>query len=278
MTLRVCAVILCFSACVRAIVGPTNSTKSDTQKTDTYLEAYSKSRIEAEKAKQGVVIITAKDGEKKITNRDDSFPGYDYSPSYSSGDHNSFSSSGSSGFSGPSNSYLPPSSYGNPVKFEPEITYNAPTNTYGPPAQNYGPPVHTYGPPAQTYGPPAQQTYGPPAQTYGPPASVYGPPINKPFLPVYGPPLKPTYGVPYTAPGIGFLDKLSLKLDILTIAKLLLKLLIFKKIVTMVAVVCMLLVIPKLISFKKDAGGAPNDEEERQFSRNRTGECFLLFL
>lgn len=290
MALRRCVAILALCACVSAIVGPAgNVTKSAVQKTDSYLDAYSKSRIEAEKAKKGVIIVTAKDGEKKISNRDDSYSGYDYSPPHSGGDSTSFSSSGSSGFSGPSssNSYLPPSSYGAPVKFEPEITYNSPPNTYGPPA-NYGPPAGTYGPPANTYGPPAQTygppapnygppapNYGPPAQNYGPPAQTYGPPAHKP-VPVYGPPPKPSYGVPYTAPGFGFLDKLAFKLDILTVAKLMLKFLIFKKIVTMIAVVCMLLVIPKLISFKKDVGSTNNDEDRKYGDRN--GELFYYLL
>ncbi|KAM3965017.1 uncharacterized protein ACR2FA_000914 [Aphomia sociella] len=264
--------IVSFTVCVNAIVGPGGngtSSKVSSMKTDTYLDAYSRSRIEAEKAKQGVVIITAKDGEKKITNRDDSYSsGYDYTPPYSN--DNTFSSSGSGSFSGPSgtNSYLPPSS--SPVKFESDITYSAPPNTYGPPSPSYGPPAQSYGPPAHTYGPPAQ-TYGPPAHTYGPPAQNYGPPVPKPLPPVYGPPLKPTYGIPYTSPALGFLDKLSLKLDILTIAKLLLKFLIFKKLVTMLAVVCMLLVIPKLISFKKD-GGNTNDEDERRFGNKNLVE------
>lgn len=278
------AIVIALSACASAIIGPGNGTKPNLQKTDTYLEAYSKSRVEAEKAKQGVVIITAKDGEKKISNRDDSYSsGYDYTPSFSN--DNSFSSSASSSVSGPSasNSYLPSSSYGSPVKFESEITYNAPPNTYGPPAHTYGPPAQTYGPPAQTYGPPAQtyglpaQTYGPPAHTYGPPAPSYGPPIHKPLPPplpppIYGPPLKPSYGVPYTAPAFGFLDKLAFKLDILTIAKLLLKLLIFKKLVTMLAVVCMLMVIPKLVSFKKDAPEPSTDEEDRSIHNRNVVE------
>lgn len=267
MALRRCIALLSLCACVSAIVGPPgNITKIAVQKTDSYLDAYSKSRIEAEKAKQGVIIVTAKDGEKKISNRDDSYSGYDYSAPHSGVDGTSFSTSGSSGYSGPSspNSYSPPSSYGPPVKFEPEITYNSPPNTYGPP-------VNTYGPPANTYGPPAVN-YGPPAQNYGPPVQPYGPPVHKP-IPVYGPPPKPSYGVPYTAPGLGFLDKLSLKLDILTVAKLMLKFLIFKKIVTMIAVVCMLLVIPKLISFKKDASPSGNDDEDRKFG-DRNGELF----
>lgn len=264
-----CIAVLSFCACASAILGPAgNGTKS--LKTDTYLDAYSKSRIEAEKAKKGVIIVTAKDGEKKISNRDDSYSSYDYSPSYSSSS-SGFSSSSPSGFSGPpSNNYLPSSDH---VKFESEITYNAPTNSYGPPPQKYGPPAQSYGPPTQTYGPPAP-AYGPPPQSYGPPAPVYGPP--KPLPPVYGPPIPPSYGVPYTAPGLGFLDKLSLKLDILTIAKLLLKLLIFKKIVTMIAVVCMLLVIPKLISFKKSEGNSNDLDDRRSGSFGRSHGKFFF--
>lgn len=268
MELVRCVVALSLCACVCAIVGPSNGTKTN-HKTDTYLDAYSKSRIEAEKAKQGVVIVTAKDGEKKITNREDSYQsGYDYSPP-----SDSFSSGYSSGPS--SNNYLTSSSYGSPVKFSSETTYNSPPNTYGPPSPTYNAP--------QTYGPPSQN-YGPPSQSYGPPAQSYGPPIHKPLppVPVYGPPLKPTYGVPYSTglPGLGFFDKLSLKLDILTIAKLLLKFLIFKKIVTMLAVVCMLLVIPKLIKFKKDdnGGGNYNDEDERKFGSHANGKCPLPYI
>ncbi|XP_013138092.1 PREDICTED: LOW QUALITY PROTEIN: uncharacterized protein LOC106103009 [Papilio polytes] len=279
---RISLTILCLSACAAAIVGPVANSTSKSTKTDTYLDAYSKSRVEAEKSKQGVIIITAKDGEKKISNRDDSYQSvYDYSPPYSNGDNNGFGSSGSSyPDSTTSNSYLPPSSYGPPVKFESDITYNAPPNTYGPPSSSYGPPASSYGPPSSSYGPPASsygppaQSYGPPAASYGPPSNSYGPPIHKPPPPIYGPPLKPSYGIPYTAPGLSFFDKLSLKLDILTIAKLMLKFLIFKKIVTMIAVVCMLLVIPKLISFKKDDGGNgnANDEEDRQFGHSRVVE------
>ncbi|KAG6450878.1 hypothetical protein O3G_MSEX006786 [Manduca sexta] len=276
--LRHCSAILALSACVAAILGPAgNSTKTASLKADSYLDAYSKSRIDAEKAKQGVIIVTAKDGEKKISNRDDSYSsGYDYTPSYSS--DSGFSSSGPSDLSGPSSSYLPSSSHSSStVKFESDITYDAPPNTYGPPSQSYGPPTQTYGPPAQTYGPPAQtygppaQTYGPPAHTYGPSAQTYGPPVHKPLPPIYGPPMKPSYPVPYGAPSLGFFDKLAFKLDILTIGKLMLKFLIFKKLVTMLAVVCMLLVIPKLISFKKD-GNSNKDEDERSFGRSNIEE------
>lgn len=272
MAFRQLVPVLALCACASAIMGPNNGTKS--LKIDTYLDAYSKSRVEAEKAKKGVIIVTASDSEKKIMNRDDSYSsGYDYTPSYSSGD--SGFSSGSTSFSGPSSNYLPSSSYSSPpVKFETDITYNSPPNTYGPPSNNYGPPAQTYGPPAQSY--------GPPVQTYGPPAQIYGPPIHKPFAPVYGPP-KPSYGVPYTSPdiggfGMGLLNKLHLKLDILTIAKLMLKFLIFKKFVTMVAVVCFLLVIPKLINFKKNSNPDNNDEEDRKFGGSNNGELVYFMI
>ncbi|KOB74677.1 Ribonuclease [Operophtera brumata] len=267
MAFRQLLPIMALCACASAITSPSNGTKSSTLKTDTYLEAYSKSRIEAEKAKQGVIIVTAKDGEKKISNRDDSYSsGYDYTPSYSSSD--SGFSSGPTSYSG-SSSYLPSSSYSSPpVNFESDITYNSPPNSYGPPSNSYGPPAKSYGPPAPSY--------GAPPQTYGPPSQNYGPPIYKPLAPVYGPP-KPSYGVPYTAPGIGgfgmgLLEKLHLKLDILTIAKLFLKFLIFKKIVTMIAVVCFLLVIPKLIKFKKGDNDGNYDGEDRTFGDSNAVE------
>ncbi|GBP88102.1 hypothetical protein EVAR_64578_1 [Eumeta japonica] len=168
-------VVLLSATGALAIVGPASKNNTNSLKTDSYLEAYSRSRIEAEKAKQEVIIVTAKDGEKKIANRDDSYNGYDYTPPADSG-FSSFTSQDPSD----SSSYLPPSNYGTPVKFGSEPTYTAPHNTYGPPAPSYGPPAHTYGPPAPSY----------------------GPPIHKPLPPpIYGPPVKPSYGVPYTAPG-----------------------------------------------------------------------------
>ncbi|XP_037969193.2 adhesive plaque matrix protein [Plutella xylostella] len=255
MALISCVVVLTVCACATAIVGPAGNGTKTVHKTDTYLDAYSKSRIDAEKAKAGVIIVTPNDAEKKtpvdkkITNREDTYqPSYDYSPSYPSSDSYS-----ASGYSAPSaNSYLPPSY--NPVKFE-TPTYTAPANSYGPPAPTYGPPAKSYGPPAHSYGPPAH-SYGPPVHKPYPPAPVYGPPVS--------------HGVPYST-GLGFLDKLKLKLDLLTIAKLLLKLLIFKKLVTMLAVVCMLLVIPKIIEFKKGGEKPSHDEEgyERKFGENR---------
>lgn len=104
----------------------------------------------------------------------------------------------------------------------------------------YGVPV--YGPPQQAYGPP------------GPPPSGYGAPLG----PAYGPP--PTgygpmnYGMPYYAPGHWLLDKLKLKLDIFTVGKILLKLLIFKKIVKFFAIICLLLFLPKLKPDTDDHG------------------------
>lgn len=90
--------------------------------------------------------------------------------------------------------------------------------------------------------------YGPPPQSYGPPKPSYGPP---PSYPVYGPP--PTQ---QAARGDWLWDKFHLKFDLLTLGKILLKLLIFKKIVKFIGVICLLMFLPTLIEKKK----AQNEE------------------
>ncbi|KAG5900028.1 hypothetical protein JTB14_009108 [Gonioctena quinquepunctata] len=141
--------------------------------------------------------------------------------------------------------------------------YPAPQPQYGPPVvPNYGPPAPQYGPPIQpVYGPPAPPpAYGPPAPppppAYGPPAPpVYGPPAP----PVYGPPssVQVFYGVPHALGSIW--DKLKLKLTLFTLGKILLKLVIFKKIVSWIAVLCLLLFIPSLKN-KEETSSGSNDE------------------
>ncbi|KAF2884327.1 hypothetical protein ILUMI_21846 [Ignelater luminosus] len=76
---------------------------------------------------------------------------------------------------------------------------------------------------------------------YGPPQHMYGPPAYKPTKPVYEPPPHPvynygpppphSYGIPYAFLE-GLLDKFKLKWDLITLFKILLKLVIFKKIET----------------------------------------------
>lgn len=63
------------------------------------------------------------------------------------------------------------------------------------------------------------------------------------------------------------LNKLKFKLDFFTIGKILLKLIIFKKIVKFIALICLLLFLPKLQSIsEKDEKDEDALEERRQFN------------
>lgn len=117
----------------------------------------------------------------------------------------------------------------------------------------YGPPV-----PGPAYGPPnPPPSYGPPN-----PPPVYGPP------PAYGPAssVQVFYGVPHAM--LSFWDKLKLKLDLFTVGKILLKLVIFKKIVSFIAILCLLLFIPAL----KHKKGGDNYSDEDDMMRRNLGE------
>ncbi|KAL1490829.1 hypothetical protein ABEB36_013456 [Hypothenemus hampei] len=116
-------------------------------------------------------------------------------------------------------------------------------NQYGPiqsPTYQYGPPVRPLG---QEYGPP------PPSQYQPSPNGLYG---EAQYGPVYGQPaaqnLQVFYGVPHAMINVWdrFLNTIKWKLDVFTIGKIILKLVIFKKIVSFIAIICLLLFIPSL--------------------------------
>lgn len=113
------------------------------------------------------------------------------------------------------------------------------------------------------YGPPAQ-SYGPPAQSYGPVQPTYGPPHfpQHPTYPVYGPP--PTQA----ARGDWLWDKFHFKFDLLTLGKILIKLLIFKKIVKFFGVICLLMFLPTLIEKKKAQSDEQTDGFGEEMFRN----------
>jgi hypothetical protein len=85
------------------------------------------------------------------------------------------------------------------------------------------------------------------------------------------PPPPPQYGPPT---GImetvqkgheGFIEKLIKKIDLVLMSKALLKLIIFKKIIKFIAVICLLMFIPVLKKkFEESAGGSGNEDEERK--------------
>ncbi|KAF7264918.1 uncharacterized protein LOC143191661 [Rhynchophorus ferrugineus] len=149
--------------------------------------------------------------------------------------------------------------------------------SYGPPPDSYGPPSPHYGPPAPQYGPPAPQ-YGPPAPQYGPPAPHYGSFAEPAPYPVsaYGPPqnLQVFYGMPHAMVNVWdkLWEKLKFKLDIFTLGKILLKLVIFKKIVSVIAILCLLLFIPSL-KHKKQTNNTDNEDElERKLGTDKKDE------
>ncbi|XP_055711902.1 uncharacterized protein LOC129806748 [Phlebotomus papatasi] len=109
-----------------------------------------------------------------------------------------------------------------------------------------------YEPVKPIYGPPT--SYGPSAPVYGPP-SAYGPPTGY-FR--HGPPKY--YAVQHhRTPRDWLLDKLHFKLDLVTIGKIILKLIIFKKIVKFIAILCLLLFLPKLNMMGSSSSSSDHD-------------------
>ncbi|KAK9874927.1 hypothetical protein WA026_005742 [Henosepilachna vigintioctopunctata] len=139
-----------------------------------------------------------------------------------------------------------------PDSYPPQKSYGPPAPVYGPPQPVYGPPHHV--PPQPVYGPPH---HVPPQPVYGPPQPIYGPP-----QPVYGPPPSNFKGIPYSLIE-SVIDKFKFKLSLFTIGKIILKLVIFKKFVSFVAILCLLLFIPSLKN--KNIMQMPQMDEEQLF-------------
>lgn len=100
----------------------------------------------------------------------------------------------------------------------------------------------------------------------------YLPPATSPPVPVYGPPQTPIYNAPppsfyKPAPPLPyhshdyFWEKLKSKISLFTIGKLLLKLLIFKKIVKFIGVICLLMVLPKIKNLFNDNMNTSMEDE-----------------
>ncbi|XP_035895514.1 uncharacterized protein LOC118504740 [Anopheles stephensi] len=127
---------------------------------------------------------------------------------------------------------------------------------YSVPSANYGPPTGN-----ELYQPAPHKEYGPPPKpVYGPPKPIYGPP---PPPPPSGP---VSHGMPYFSPENWLLSKLKFKFDLFTVGKILLKLVIFKKIVKFIALLCLLFFIPTL----KPSGGGGHSEESSEEDRRRS--------
>ncbi|KAK9308872.1 hypothetical protein QLX08_001286 [Tetragonisca angustula] len=151
-------------------------------------------------------------------------------------------------------------------------SYSLPTRPYS----DFSGSRNSYGPPHQTQ--PPRGTYGPPHDDHSPYGGEYA------SVGVYSQP-QPAYGVPHVAygapqgiteslhlgfPSIDFSWPFALKLNAFTLAKILLKLVLFKMIVKFIAVICLLLFIPKLeikktikkVSVQNNAQDDDDDDED----------------
>ncbi|XP_043274417.1 uncharacterized protein [Venturia canescens] len=156
----------------------------------------------------------------------------------------------------------------------PQITYGSPTpqTSYGSPSPqtSYGSPspqVQIYGLPNHSY----SKAPTAPFNSYGPPNTGYSP-AGTPHQ-AYGPPPSSSYGAPFAIqnpsqqlsslmPSIDFSWPFALKLNAFTLAKILLKLVIFKMIVKFIALICLLLFIPKLEIVKKVESNDDSDDSD----------------
>lgn len=136
----------------------------------------------------------------------------------------------------------------------PDLQSNSPTVVF--PGQTYGVPFPSYNTPVPNIHP-----------FYDSPSGVSG--LSGPSgLSEYGVPLSPVYGAPFAAPDHGF-KGLSVGLDFATVCKIILKVLIFKMIVKFIAVICVLLFLPKL-----DSGGSSAGDSKLLLSNEDTGGAF----
>ncbi|XP_046828940.1 uncharacterized protein LOC124428664 isoform X1 [Vespa crabro] len=169
---------------------------------------------------------------------------------------NFYSSSSSNSFlARPADGYLLPDQ--SSINFNDYSAY--PENSYGPPQTNYGPPQSNYGPPSQTYGVPVR------------PQQFDELPFGNSYMSHQQGEARgydSSAGIPYEHTGSSLIEfpridlswPFALKLNAFTLAKILLKLVLFKMIVKFIAVICLLLFIPKLEIIKK----ANKDEAEEE--------------
>ncbi|XP_076651500.1 uncharacterized protein LOC143358326 isoform X2 [Halictus rubicundus] len=204
---------------------------------DSYLEALSHSRTSTD-PREGVVSMDATSPSQRRRE-------YVAGPVYTGKDADSANTHPRIVYGSPdrdSFSMVPSDSYSLPSRGS--VDFAGFQNSYGqsqPPRATYGPPSHSY--PTATYNYPPQQAYGPPAPVYGAPHGISESPS-------------------FVLPTIDFSWPFALKLNAFTLAKILLKLVIFKMIVKFIAVICLLLFIPKLEIKKKGNRPSMHDDDD----------------
>jgi hypothetical protein len=151
-------------------------------------------------------------------------------------------------------------SHSTEVRFNPlPANYDSKSHSFT--SYHYGaPPAHSYLPlpsPMPTYGPPSYTPSYPyvPHSSYGPPPSYY-PSTASSSHAVSSHEDKKSHES-------WFLEKLVKKFDLVLMSKLLLKFIIFKKIVKFIAIICLLLFLPTLKKKFVEAAEDVSSEEER---------------
>nr|XP_003705971.1 PREDICTED: uncharacterized protein LOC100879861 [Megachile rotundata] len=212
---------------------------------DSYLEALRHSRTSTD-PREGIVAV---DGKGSFQRRKEYVQGPVYAPKRTEID----SRITHQGSSGNSFSMVPSDSYTLPSRTAADFA--GVRNTYGPPQT----PRPVYGPAFNDYysgQDHAGNAYLPPQQAYGPPSTSYGLPYG------HG----TSHDMPETThiglPTIDFSWPFALKLNAFTLAKILLKLVIFKLIVKFIAIICLLLFIPKLEIKKGNKVNSSDDEDD----------------
>nr|XP_050864694.1 uncharacterized protein LOC127070592 isoform X2 [Vespula vulgaris] len=266
-------------------------------KKDTYLEALEHSHTSKD-PKEGVVHVDVKPIKSKFKRRE-YIQGPVYKPetdygapkepntiygspndlgSSSKATKNFYSSSNSNSFfPKPADNYLLPDQ--SSINFHDYSAYpNSPQNSYGPPQNSYGTPQNNYGPPQSNYGPP-NHIYGVPAH----PQQFDELPLGNSYI-SHQQGYDSSAGIPYghssssliEFPRIDLSWPFALKLNAFTLAKILLKLVLFKMIVKFIAVICLLLFIPKLEIIKKPNKDEAEEEGRVLFSSNTAWERLNL--
>ena len=129
---------------------------------------------------------------------------------------------------------------------------------------------------------PSYSSYSAPSSSYGSPgSSSYYPSPSYSSSSSYGHSPSPSYGVPasfYPSTTVvhkmpeaqksshseWFLAKLMKKFDLILVSKIILKLIIFKKIVKFIGIICLLMFIPILKKKFEEHSGESDEEEERR--------------
>lgn len=196
---------------------------------------------------------------KNVKNKTESNPEPVYYPVYnhsvtqdaavSSSDEN-YDHAPSTSYESKGNNY--PNTYS--VQSYPSSSYNVPSSSYGSPGASYGSPGASSYYPATSYGPPS--SYGP-SPSYGPSSSHYPTTTVIHQMPTMPEAQKSSHSE-------WFIAKLMKKFDLILVSKILLKLIIFKKIVKFIGIICLLMFIPILKKkFEEHTGDSEEDEERR---------------